>query len=266
MCNATWINLQAYIAKQTAPFAMELSSPATDELKNVQRIQASFSTRENGGGNEHGAGTRELSASVSLVQSPKNSRSTSSVGEGAEHPAAAAASTTEAGTTTDDHFPTTQEQEREQEQQQKKPSASHRSSREEVGRRLIEEDHVDRGFRPPYYGDIGARSSDEGAVSPVMWTGGSFGGDSNSGRDGNESASSDFDWDRASPTEPLSPTLQGVHRVAVEVMRRSFGSMEEGELPNNETQVGRLLRCRFSSTCKSKMHHERHDGTGPEMV
>lgn len=40
------------------------------------------------------------------------------------------------------------------------------------------------------------------------------------------STGSDFDWEGASPTEPSSPALRGVHKIAVEVMRRSFGSAE----------------------------------------
>ncbi|CAN0392805.1 unnamed protein product, partial [Ectocarpus sp. 8 AP-2014] len=40
------------------------------------------------------------------------------------------------------------------------------------------------------------------------------------------STGSDFDWESASPTEPSSPALRGVHKIAVEVMRRSFGSAE----------------------------------------
>ncbi|CAN0396688.1 unnamed protein product, partial [Ectocarpus sp. 12 AP-2014] len=38
------------------------------------------------------------------------------------------------------------------------------------------------------------------------------------------STGSDFDWEGTSPTEPSSPALRGVHKIAVEVMRRSFGS------------------------------------------
>lgn len=78
-------------------------------------------------------------------------------------------------------------------------------------------DDADDGRPSPYYDDLDAHLAaldvrEEGGGADV---GGERGGDT-----------SEYDWDRASPVEPLSPALRGVHRVAVEVMRRSFGSMD----------------------------------------
>ncbi|CAN0218510.1 unnamed protein product, partial [Ectocarpus fasciculatus] len=66
-------------------------------------------------------------------------------------------------------------------------------------------------------GQMDAESEIGGALSPMTTTS-SIKDDCSTG--------SDFDWEGASPTEPSSPTLRGVHKIAVEVMRRSFGSAE----------------------------------------
>lgn len=41
----------------------------------------------------------------------------------------------------------------------------------------------------------------------------------------NDVADGEHNWDTI-PSEPTSPALRGVHRIAVEVMRRSFGSAD----------------------------------------
>lgn len=78
-------------------------------------------------------------------------------------------------------------------------------------------DDADDGRRSPYYDDLDAHL----AALDVREGGG--GADAGGEREGD---TSEYDWDRVSPVEPLSPALRGVHRVAVEVMRRSFGSMD----------------------------------------
>lgn len=70
-------------------------------------------------------------------------------------------------------------------------------------------------FDAPYYDDMEARSgSDFGGLSPTALSLSASGG-----------GGSEYDWDRASPTDMISPALRGVHRIAVEAMRRSFESI-----------------------------------------
>lgn len=80
------------------------------------------------------------------------------------------------------------------------------------------------------------------------------------------STGSDFDWEGASPTEPSSPTLRGVHRIAVEVMRRSFGSAEGDPGMCNSTACvcasaisGVIMACDEVVTCmeRPQMHQFR---------
>lgn len=85
-----------------------------------------------------------------------------------------------------------------------------------------EDDTADR--RPPFYGEGMAAQGImevewdvEGMLSPRL----SSVGDS-------DSLSSDFglDWEGPTIPEPTSPALRGIHKVAVEVMRSSFGSAQ----------------------------------------